>query len=111
MDLRGTASSARPATEISSGGEDHQKILGVDLVARFHQHFGDGAVAQGAFHEACTVGTARRLVDALQPVWLRIAGYWYPRGGIPIDVFYQTDPPPAGLWGPDPGVSPYPGRG
>lgn len=66
---------------------------------------------QGAFHEACTVGIARRLVDALQPVWLRIAGYWYPRGGIPIDVFYQTDPPPVGLWVPDPGVSPYRGRG
>ena len=22
--------------------------------------------------------------------WLRIGGYWYPRGGIPIDVFWQT---------------------
>jgi 7-cyano-7-deazaguanine reductase len=65
----------------------------------------------GAFHEACTIGIARRLVDALQPVWLRIAGYWYPRGGIPIDVFYQTDPPPDRLWVPDPGVSPYRGRG
>lgn len=65
----------------------------------------------GTFHEACTVGIARRLVDALQPVWLRIAGFWYPRGGIPIDIFYQTDPPPAGVWVPDPGVSPYRGRG
>ena len=65
----------------------------------------------GAFHEACTVGIARRLVDEIQPAWLRIGGYWYPRGGIPIDVFYQTGPPPDGLWLPDPGVSPYRGRG
>jgi 7-cyano-7-deazaguanine reductase len=64
-----------------------------------------------AFHEDCTLAIARRLVDAAEPRWLRIAGYWYPRGGIPIDVFYQTDEPPAGLWLPDPGVAPYRGRG
>src|SRR6202051_724217 len=52
----------------------------------------------GAFHEACTVGIPRRLVAEIQPVWLRIGGYWYPRGGIPIDVFYQTGPAPSGLW-------------
>jgi 7-cyano-7-deazaguanine reductase len=63
------------------------------------------------FHEDCTLGVARRLVDALTPRWLRIGGYWYPRGGIPIDVFYQTSAPPAGLWLPDPGVAPYRGRG
>ena len=65
----------------------------------------------GAFHEACTVSIARRLVETLQPHWLRIGGYWYPRGGIPIDVFYQTGPAPAGLWVPDQGVQPYRGRG
>ncbi len=65
----------------------------------------------GAFHEACTVGIARRLVDAIQPAWLRIGGYWYPRGGIPIDVFYQTGPAPDGLFLPDQGVPPYRGRG
>jgi 7-cyano-7-deazaguanine reductase len=65
----------------------------------------------GAFHEDCTVGIARRLVASLKPRWLRIAGYWYPRGGIPIDVFYQTGEPPAGLFLPDPGVAPYRGRG
>jgi 7-cyano-7-deazaguanine reductase len=64
-----------------------------------------------AFHEDCTLGVARRLVAALAPRWLRIAGYWYPRGGIPIDVFYQTAAPPDGLWLPDPGVAPYRGRG
>jgi len=65
----------------------------------------------GAFHEDCTLGIAHRLVLALSPRWLRIAGYWYPRGGIPIDVFYQTGEPPAGIWLPDPGVAPYRGRG
>jgi 7-cyano-7-deazaguanine reductase len=65
----------------------------------------------GAFHEACTIGIARRLVTELEPVWLRIGGYWYPRGGMPIDVFYQTGPAPDGLWVPDQGVPPYRGRG
>ena len=65
----------------------------------------------GAFHEACTIDIAKRLVDLLQPAWLRIGGYWYPRGGIPIDVFWQTGAPPAGAWIPDQGVPPYRGRG
>ena len=65
----------------------------------------------GAFHEDCTLDIAQRLVDTLAPQWLRIAGYWYPRGGIPIDIFYQTAEPPDGLWLPDPGVPPYRGRG
>lgn len=65
----------------------------------------------GAFHEACTVDIGKRLVEALSPIWLRIGGYWYPRGGIPIDVFWQTDLPPAGLWLPDQGVPGYRGRG
>ncbi len=65
----------------------------------------------GAFHEDCTVGIAKRIEAAVKPKWLRIAGYWYPRGGIPIDVFYQTGPVPEGLWVPDPGVAPYRGRG
>lgn len=65
----------------------------------------------GAFHEDCTVAVGKRLVDALAPTWLRIGGYWYPRGGIPIDVFWQTGAPPEGLWLPDQGVPPYRGRG
>ena len=65
----------------------------------------------GAFHEDCTVSIARRLVELLAPEWLRIGGYWYPRGGIPIDVFYQTGPAPTDLWIPDQGVPPYRGRG
>jgi len=65
----------------------------------------------GAFHEDCTIAIADRLVRLLAPRWLRIAGYWYPRGGMPIDVFWQTGRPPAGLWIPDTGVAPYRGRG
>jgi len=63
------------------------------------------------FHETCTLDIAKRIVAAAQPKWLRIGGYWYPRGGIPIDVFYQTGEPPEGLWIPDQGVAPYRGRG
>ena len=65
----------------------------------------------GAFHEDCTIAIADRLVAFLKPRWLRIGGYWYPRGGIPIDVFWQTGRPPAGLWIPDQGVAAYRGRG
>lgn len=65
----------------------------------------------GAFHEDCTVAIGKRLVETLSPTWFRIAGYWYPRGGIPIDIFWQTGPAPAGLWVPDTGVAPYRGRG
>ncbi|MEM9682683.1 MAG: NADPH-dependent 7-cyano-7-deazaguanine reductase, partial [Pseudomonadota bacterium] len=63
------------------------------------------------FHEACTVEIAKRLEETLTPAWLRIGGYWYPRGGIPIDVFYQSGDAPEGLWLPDQGVAPYRGRG
>ncbi|MBN9528844.1 MAG: NADPH-dependent 7-cyano-7-deazaguanine reductase QueF [Alphaproteobacteria bacterium] len=65
----------------------------------------------GAFHEACTVTIGKRIAEATEAQWLRIGGYWYPRGGIPIDVFFQTGPAPAGLWLPDQGVPPYRGRG
>src|SRR3954471_13198626 len=64
-----------------------------------------------AFHEDCTVGIGERLVAEMAPAWLRIGGYWYPRGGIPIDVFWQSDVPPAGLWLPDQAVPGYRGRG
>ena len=65
----------------------------------------------GGFHEATTVAVAKRLIDEIAPRWLRIGGYWYPRGGMPIDVFYQTAEPPEGLWLPDQGIAPYRGRG
>jgi len=65
----------------------------------------------GAFHEACSLMIADRLVALLSPVWLRLGAYWYPRGGIPIDVFWQTGAPPEGAWVPDQGVPTYRGRG
>jgi 7-cyano-7-deazaguanine reductase len=64
-----------------------------------------------AFHETCTLDVALRLVALLDPVWLRIGGYWYPRGGIPIDIFWQIGAPPDDAWVPDQGVPPYRGRG
>ncbi|MGE3714208.1 MAG: preQ(1) synthase [Alphaproteobacteria bacterium] len=64
----------------------------------------------GAFHEDCTVLIAKRLIEAIRPKWLRIGGYWYPRGGMPIDVFYQTGSAPDGVWIPDQDVPAYRGR-
>ncbi|OUI88733.1 7-cyano-7-deazaguanine reductase [Acetobacter sp. DmW_043] len=65
----------------------------------------------GAFHEACSVQIATTLVDLLSPVWLRIGAYWYPRGGMPIDVFWQTGTPPEDVWIPSQNVPTYRGRG
>ena len=73
------------------------------FLAAFRDHKG--------FHEDVTVAIAERLVAEMAPLWLRIGGYWYPRGGMPIDVFWQSGEPPAGLWIPDQGVAPYRGRG
>ncbi len=64
----------------------------------------------GSFHEDCTVAIALRLIETIKPVWLRIGGYWYPRGGMPIDVFYQTGQPPEKLWIPPQDVPNYRGR-
>ncbi len=65
----------------------------------------------GAFHEDCTISIARRIIKEIDPKWLRIGGYWYPRGGIPIDVFFAQGEIPQGVWVPDQGVAPYRGRG
>lgn len=65
----------------------------------------------GAFHEDCTIAIGKRLVETLSPHYLRIGGYWYPRGGMPIDVFWQTGHRPKEVWLPDHGVAPYRGRG
>ena len=72
-------------------------------IASFRNH--------GAFHEDCTVMIGKRIASEIKPKWLRIGGYWYPRGGIPIDVFWQTGKLPAGTWLPDQGVPPYRARG
>ena len=73
------------------------------LLASYRNH--------AAFHEDCTIEIAQRIVKAIKPKFLRIAGYWYPRGGIPIDVFWQTGKCPANVWLPETGVPPYRGRG
>src|SRR3990170_6712436 len=73
------------------------------FLASFRNHCG--------FHEDVTVGIGQRLVEEMRPRWLRIGGYWYPRGGIPIDVFWQSGVPPGDLWLPDQGVTSYRGRG
>jgi len=67
--------------------------------------------SHGAFHEDCTVTIGKRIADLLEPHYLRIGGYWYPRGGMPIDVFWQMGTLPADVWLPDQGVQPYRGRG
>ncbi len=64
----------------------------------------------GGFHEDCTVLIAQKIIISAKPKWLRIGGYWYPRGGIPIDIFYQTGNAPKGVWIPQQGVEPYRGR-
>ena len=63
------------------------------------------------FHEATTLAVAKRIAAAIKPKYLRIGGYWYPRGGMPIDVFWQTGKLPKDVWLPDTGVAPYRGRG
>ena len=65
----------------------------------------------GAFHEDCTVAIGKRIAGLIEPHYLRIGGYWYPRGGIPIDVFWQTGTLPKDVWLPDQGVPAYKGRG
>lgn len=65
----------------------------------------------GAFHEDCTVMIGRKIAEFTNAKWLRIGGYWYPRGGIPIDVFYQTGESPRGIMIPEQGVQNYRGRG
>jgi 7-cyano-7-deazaguanine reductase len=72
------------------------------LLASFRNH--------GAFHEDSTIAIGKRIVELIEPHYLRIGGYWYPRGGMPIDVFWQTGQPPKGLWLPDQGVAAYRGR-
>src|SRR5277367_1512068 len=67
------------------------------FLASFRNHAG--------FHEDTTLVIAKRIAAAIKPKYLRIAGFWYPRGGIPIDVFWQKGKLPTGVWLPDTGVS------
>ena len=64
----------------------------------------------GAFHEQSTVAIGKKLAALLKPKWLRIGGYFHPRGGMPIDVFWQAGKLPSGVWVPDHGVGTYRAR-
>lgn len=67
--------------------------------------------SHGAFHEACSMLIAQRLMVFLNPHWMRVAAYWAPRGGIPIDVFWHSGEPPVGVLIPALEVASYRGRG
>lgn len=64
----------------------------------------------GSFHEDCTVQIAKDIIATINPKWLRIGGYWYPRGGIPIDVFFEQGKLPQGVWVKDQNIDTYKGR-
>ena len=48
----------------------------------------------GAFHEDCTIKIAKKIEKSIKPKWIRVCSFWNPRGGIPIDVFYQSGKKP-----------------
>ena len=62
------------------------------------------------FHEDCTVAIGKRILATIKPRWLRIGGYFHPRGGMPIDVFWQAGRLPRDVWAPDQGVRGYRAR-
>lgn len=64
----------------------------------------------GAFHEDCTISIAQDIIELLSPKWLRISGYWYPRGGIPIDIFWQSCEKLKDLYLPESNFPLYKGR-
>ena len=45
-----------------------------------------------------------------KPKWIRVGGYFFPRGGIPIDIFWQYGKKPNTLWVPDQNIEVYHGR-
>ena len=51
----------------------------------------------GIFHEDVTVMIGKNLRKSLRPKWIRCLGYFAPRGGIPIDVFWQSSTPPKNI--------------
>ncbi len=65
----------------------------------------------GAFHEDCTVQIAKDIISCIKPKWLRIGAYWYPRGGIPIDIFFESGKKPNDIFVRDHQVAGYKGRG
>ena len=64
----------------------------------------------GGFHEDCTLMIAKKMIKEIKPIWLRIGGFWNPRGGIPIDIFFQTSEKPKDIWINDVDIQSYKGR-
>jgi 7-cyano-7-deazaguanine reductase len=62
-------------------------------------------------HDECTIEIGKRITAVLDPAYLRIGGYWYPRGGMPIEVSWAIGTLPDGVWLPDQDIAPYCGRG
>ena len=51
----------------------------------------------GIFHEDVVMKIGVELFKTMKPIWFRIAGYFAPRGGIPIDVFWQSSKKPKNI--------------
>ena len=87
-----------------------EALVGTSIANRYVLRRLIGHGGMGAVYEGEHLGIGKRVADLLKPKWLRIGGYWYPRGGMPIDVFWQRGKLPKGVWVPDQGVAPYRGR-
>lgn len=72
------------------------------FLASFRSHQG--------FHESTTMMIVDRFAEACEPHWLRVAALWYPRGGIPIDIFWQSGDPLKGVYIPAIDLMPFRGR-
>jgi 7-cyano-7-deazaguanine reductase len=63
------------------------------------------------FHEGHDREDRQAYTASDQAEIIRVAGLLVSRGGMPIDVFWQTGKLPSGVWLPETGVQPYRGRG
>ena len=105
------ASAPSPASRTSRISSSTMRRAAFCLKSKSFKLFLASFRNEATFHEDATITIGKRIVSLVKPAWLRIGGYWYPRGGIPIDVFWQHGTPPDGVWIPDQGVAPYRGRG
>ena len=64
----------------------------------------------GIFHEDVTIKIGKKIMNTIKPSWIRVGGYFFPRGGIPIDIFWQNGKKPGSLWVPDQNIGVYEGR-
>ena len=51
----------------------------------------------GGFHEDCTIKISKKIIKYVKPKWIRVASFWNPRGGIPIDIISQTGKKPVNV--------------